>query len=270
MRFPRPLYIYWLLALCLAAPAAVWAAPGEQDQAAACAAEYQVQADDWLSKLAAKYLGDLAAYPAIVQATNQHNALERRFARIDNPDLIEIGWLLCIPGPAGAATLPAAAPPAPLPSGSPAWEPLPPAECQELAQALSQQLGLALAAATGSFSAASPFDGSGSGCEIVAEETNRVFQVEDGLALTAKVEALLTLRGWTLDLANQFATAGLSSVSGQYNRGQAQCQLKVLGSLAPEARCSDALSPTGCFFELPLEQQLYSLRLICAQAISNR
>ena len=35
-----------------------------------CEVDYTVQVNDWLSKLADKYYGDLFAYPAIVAATN--------------------------------------------------------------------------------------------------------------------------------------------------------------------------------------------------------
>jgi Cu-Zn family superoxide dismutase len=60
--------------------------------------EYVVQADDWLSKIADKFYGDLFAYPAIVEATNAKAAEDSTFAMIDNPDVIEIGQKLWIPG----------------------------------------------------------------------------------------------------------------------------------------------------------------------------
>lgn len=62
-----------------------------------CSAVYTVQADDWLSKIADKFLGDGLAYPAILEATNQHHASDPTFAQIANPDVIEVGWQLCIP-----------------------------------------------------------------------------------------------------------------------------------------------------------------------------
>ncbi len=64
----------------------------------ACAEIYTVQADDWLSRVADKLLGDLLAYPAIVEATNQQHRRDTTFAQIINPDVIEVGWKLCIPG----------------------------------------------------------------------------------------------------------------------------------------------------------------------------
>ena len=54
-----------------------------------------VQLDDWLSKLAEKYFGNSLAYPLIIDATNSQP--DSSFAKIENPDLIEPGWKLCIP-----------------------------------------------------------------------------------------------------------------------------------------------------------------------------
>jgi hypothetical protein len=67
-----------------------------------CETEYTVQVGDWLSKIADKYYGDMFAYPAIVSATNAQAG--EAYASITNPDLIEPGWTLCIPGADDAAT----------------------------------------------------------------------------------------------------------------------------------------------------------------------
>jgi LysM repeat protein len=67
-----------------------------------CELEYTVQVGDWLSKIADKYYGDMFAYPAIVAATNAQ--ADEAYASITNPDLIEPGWTLCIPGADDAAT----------------------------------------------------------------------------------------------------------------------------------------------------------------------
>ncbi len=58
---------------------------------------YIVQADDWLSKIALKYYGDMFAYPPIVAATNTKAATDDSFTSIDNPDLIEVGQKLWLP-----------------------------------------------------------------------------------------------------------------------------------------------------------------------------
>lgn len=71
----------------------------------ACAEDVIVQADDWLSKLADKFYGDVLAFPAIFDATNAKAAVDDSYATIANPDLIEIGWKLCIPSAADAQVI---------------------------------------------------------------------------------------------------------------------------------------------------------------------
>ena len=67
-------------------------------QTVTCEQDYIVQADDWLSKLAGKFYNDIFAYPAIVVATNAAATADDSYTVITNPDLIEIGQKLCIPG----------------------------------------------------------------------------------------------------------------------------------------------------------------------------
>jgi hypothetical protein len=67
-----------------------------------CEEEVIVQADDWLSKIAEKHYGSVFVYPAIAEATNVKNASDGTFAFIENYDVIEIGWKLCIPSEADA------------------------------------------------------------------------------------------------------------------------------------------------------------------------
>jgi molybdate transport system substrate-binding protein len=95
----------FIIALLLSAiaPMMVWAARPAQE--VICVEEYTVQADDWLSKISDKLLGDVLAFPAIVTATNQKHATDGTFAEITNPDLIEVGWKLCVPGAAEAQVL---------------------------------------------------------------------------------------------------------------------------------------------------------------------
>jgi phosphonate transport system substrate-binding protein len=70
--------------------------------------DYTVVKDDALSKLAEKYLGNLLAYPAIVELTNQKAATDSSYAKILNPNLIEPGWKLYIPSASEATTYMAA------------------------------------------------------------------------------------------------------------------------------------------------------------------
>jgi tungstate transport system substrate-binding protein len=105
MQLKKFLFLTVLVALVLAslAPAAVAAPPLQS--AVACEQEVIVQADDWLSKIAEKVYGDVLAYPAIAEATNAKNAEDSSFAKIDNVDVIETGWKLCVPSPADAQAL---------------------------------------------------------------------------------------------------------------------------------------------------------------------
>ncbi len=69
-RFSRTLSLLAMVVavLTMLVPSAAVAAP--QAQEATCAEEYIVQAGDSLGKMADKYLGNSAAYPAIVEATS--------------------------------------------------------------------------------------------------------------------------------------------------------------------------------------------------------
>jgi ABC-type branched-subunit amino acid transport system substrate-binding protein len=80
-----------LLAVILAVPVGSGAAPLYQGE------DYVVQADDWLSKLSEKFLGDVLAYPAITYYTNQKNAEDESYAKISSSDEIEVGWKIYIP-----------------------------------------------------------------------------------------------------------------------------------------------------------------------------
>jgi alpha-glucoside transport system substrate-binding protein len=64
-----------------------------------CQEEVVVQKDDWLSKYADKYLGNGRAWPAIFYLHNQAaEANPTDFPdQIQDPDLIEVGWTICIP-----------------------------------------------------------------------------------------------------------------------------------------------------------------------------
>lgn len=83
----------------------------------ACETDVIVQADDWLSKIAAKFYEDPLTYPAIAEATNAKAGVDNSYALIANPDVIEIGWKLCLPAKADAlAMIGVAAPAAGAPS----------------------------------------------------------------------------------------------------------------------------------------------------------
>jgi len=82
-----------------------------QAQVAVCGQPVVVQAGDTLSTLAARYLGSPLAYSRIVTATNEAAALDASYVAIQNPNVIAVGWKLCVP--AADANAQAAAPTAP-------------------------------------------------------------------------------------------------------------------------------------------------------------
>lgn len=73
---------------------------------AACVETYTVVAGDQLGNIAQRYLGEIAAYPQIVTATNAAAAVDSSFKTIPDANLIEVGQKLCIP--AKAPTTPGA------------------------------------------------------------------------------------------------------------------------------------------------------------------
>ncbi len=89
----KKLLSFVLLILIFTVPTVFAAPPAQSDDGQ----EYVVQANDWLSKLALKYYGDMFAYDQIVSATNAKAIEDDSFAVIDNPDAIEVGQKLWIP-----------------------------------------------------------------------------------------------------------------------------------------------------------------------------
>ncbi|GAB4537531.1 MAG: ABC transporter substrate-binding protein [Anaerolineae bacterium] len=98
----RFVYLIVLLALMAALlPGAAMAAPPPQEEGQS----YVIQKDDWLSKLADKYLGDVEAWPAILLATNKKAETDPNYHRIDYADVVEVGWTIWIPGTEEAEAL---------------------------------------------------------------------------------------------------------------------------------------------------------------------
>jgi branched-chain amino acid transport system substrate-binding protein len=86
-----------IMVLAVFVPTALAAPPAQEE-----GQDYVVVADDWLSKLADKYLGNPLAYPAITHYTNQKNKEDSSYAKITDSDLIEVGWKIYIPSAAEA------------------------------------------------------------------------------------------------------------------------------------------------------------------------
>jgi len=92
-----------LVFVILALSAVRTAAPSFAQTIAACQSTHVVATGDTLAKIAQALLGDLKAYPLIVAATNAQAETDNSFHRIDDPNLIEVGWKLCVPAASSAS-----------------------------------------------------------------------------------------------------------------------------------------------------------------------
>ena len=72
-------------------------APSLAQEEVVCESDVVVQSDDWLSKIAEKEYGNVLAFQAIADATNAKAATDPSYATIENVNVIEPGWKLCIP-----------------------------------------------------------------------------------------------------------------------------------------------------------------------------
>jgi peptide/nickel transport system substrate-binding protein len=89
----KAITVLCLLGLLLMAAPTVTLAQGD----VVCETDVVVQADDWLSKIADKFLGDVLAFTAIAEATNAKAQTDDSYATIEDVNVIEVGWKLCIP-----------------------------------------------------------------------------------------------------------------------------------------------------------------------------
>ncbi|MFN8457735.1 MAG: fasciclin domain-containing protein [Anaerolineae bacterium] len=84
----------------------------------ACAQTYTIQTGESLSSIAGTLLGDGRAFATIVDATNQAAATDPQYSNITDPNLVQVGQKLCIPGSAGAVSQPAVVGQEATPAGS--------------------------------------------------------------------------------------------------------------------------------------------------------
>lgn len=78
-----------------------------------------VRTGDSLSGIAARTLGSVSAYTQIVNATNQAAATDSSYTRIDNANVISVGWKLCVPNAGATSSVNNVARPSTVPSPTP-------------------------------------------------------------------------------------------------------------------------------------------------------
>lgn len=156
-----------VLALLLVTSLLIQPSAAGAQSAAPCAGTVAVASGDSLSSIAARTLGNPTAYTRIVAATNSAAALDRSFATITNPNVLVVGWKLCLP--AGAAVPPVAtATRAPVsPAASPRATATPAAANVEPGLTVSDTVEIDVEALTIAWLARKETPGS----EIVIEET---------------------------------------------------------------------------------------------------
>jgi uncharacterized protein len=102
------LVIRWVLISLLGVMTMIMAQITYAQTTVECAATVTVQPGDTLSLIAARQSGSQVSYGAIVAATNARAAVDSTFATIDNPNVLNVGWKLCIPtGGAAVVSAPA-------------------------------------------------------------------------------------------------------------------------------------------------------------------
>lgn len=68
-----------------------------QTEDVTCESDVVVQAEDSLSLIADKFYGNVLAFDVIAAATNAKAATDESYTTIADPNVIEVGWKLCIP-----------------------------------------------------------------------------------------------------------------------------------------------------------------------------
>lgn len=99
----RPARLFAALGLLALAAGAL---PVQPAHAQACVQSVTVQPGETLSTIAGRTLGNQLAYPQIVTATNAAAAADATYTRIANPNVVQVGAKLCIPGSGAAAAAP--------------------------------------------------------------------------------------------------------------------------------------------------------------------
>ncbi len=90
---PQSLPVLCLIALLIT----LMPIPVQAQADISCAVDVTVKPGDALTTLASRYYGNMLAYPAIIAATNAKAAVDPSYTPIDDPNVLGLGWKLCIP-----------------------------------------------------------------------------------------------------------------------------------------------------------------------------
>jgi hypothetical protein len=157
--------------------------------------------------------------------------------------------------------------PSPIPSAAPAttagdFKPLDPTVCNDLTDAMAQTLGVEVTPVE------VPFEDhvtrqTGTGCQATATGTGRDF---DFGTVTNSLWAMLVAQGWQEDI--MYGGGGATGLVGGFRKDNGLCLLVVEWKPSQDVNCP----PDKPIFECQLtpEQQLYTIRLNCAQSVSSQ
>ncbi len=122
------LFIALLLFLSLLMGRTPAAFAQESPDGISCASDYTVQTSDSIATIAQKHYGDVSPYQVIIDATNLAAQRDSKYKTIADPNIIEVGQVLCLPPQEVAQSLlnerlnpspVVAPPPAPAPTPTP-------------------------------------------------------------------------------------------------------------------------------------------------------
>jgi hypothetical protein len=154
---------------------------------------------------------------------------------------------------------PTTAPPTPTPEPVTSIQPIDPAECQELADLMTQAVGIAATVGEAPFNDFRTGE-AGTGCQVLAtgDETN----ITDVNKATNGLIDALEVAGWQEDI--RYAAAGAGGWLTGYRRGDRLCLATFASEPSDPALCGDEPFAV-CWDRLEPEQRLRTFELVCAR-----
>lgn len=138
------------------------------------------------------------------------------------------------------------------------YQPLDPADCASLADAMTKTVGVDVATGEAGFEDYVTGE-SGQGCQATATGTGADFQSLSKVA--DSLREMLTVGGWTEDM--QYAADGPTGTAAGFRHENSLCLMQVGWKPSPDADCPSDQPISAC--NLAPEQQLYTIGLNCAE-----